>query len=53
MDVEISLVSENYGIEAKNDDVKETVQWDKGGKYLVSAVGGIRDNCCIDTCPSC
>ena len=39
---EISLVSENDGIEAKKYGETETFQWDKGGNYASSAVGGIR-----------
>ena len=38
----IGLVSENDGIEAKNDGPTETVHQDKGGKYTSSYVGGIR-----------
>ena len=40
---DITLVSENDGIEANKYGATEKVLWDKGGKYPYSAVGGIRD----------
>ena len=41
---EISLLSENYGIEANKYGKTETVLWDRRGKYPYYAVGGIWDN---------
>ena len=41
---DISLVSENGGIQANKYVLTETGFGDRGGKYPSSAVGGIRDH---------
>ena len=40
---DISLVSDHGGSVAKNDGATETFQWDEGGKYPSSTVGGIEE----------
>ena len=42
-DADRILVSENYGIKSKDGGATESIQWDEGGKYPYSALGGIKD----------